>query len=125
MPQQPYDDGLSRTVTVQGTEYIVRRDSYPPVLIPGPKGDRGPQGQPGPAGPPGEPGLGGEPPYVHDQMTPSNSWLVLHGFGAHPSAVAVFDTTGRRIWTEVVDVDLDSLLVLWSQPNTGKAVVRP
>lgn len=122
MPEQPYDYGR-RTVTVPDNEGA--RDRYPPILIPGPQGPAGPQGQPGPQGPEGPTSPGGESPYVHDQMDPSDSWLVSHGFGVTPSAVAVFDTTGRRIWTEIVDVDLNSLRVLATTPFTGKVVVRP
>lgn len=81
----------------------------------------GPPGPVGPAGPPG-PGLDGPTTYVHYQITPSNSWTVVHGLGKYP-AVDVIDSAGSRVdGYEVVYSDSNSLIIDTGVPFSGRAI---
>jgi hypothetical protein len=58
--------------------------------------------------------------YVHDQSTPSDIWIVMHGLGKYPS-VTVVDSSGER-WSSEVHYDSpNQLTITFSAAFSGKA----
>lgn len=62
----------------------------------GPQGVQGPQGIQGPQGAQGEKGDAALGHYVHEQITPSAEWRIIHNLGYHP-AVTVTDSSGTEV----------------------------
>lgn len=81
----------------------------------------GPQGPPGPEGPRGVPGSAGGSVFRLDQTTPAATWNVVHNLGRYPH-VSVLDDGDNLILTDVFYADLDSLVLTFPNPVTGKAV---
>lgn len=84
------------------------------VEVPGPAG---------PPGPPGPPGSGGDLYYVHSQALASDTWSITHNLGKKPS-VTVEDTSGRVCIGQVDYVDTNSLIIRFSAPFSGEAVLN-
>jgi hypothetical protein len=76
----------------------------------------------GPAGPAGPAGstaaLAGT--YIHDQVTPSDTWVVTHWLGFNPNVTTV-DSANTRIEGELFYLDLNSLELQFSVPIGGRA----
>lgn len=56
--------------------------------------------------------------YVHNQLTPSATWVVTHNLGRHP-AVAVADPQGNGLTVQVDYVSLDALHLIFSTDQSG------
>ena len=69
-------------------------------------------------GPPGPPG---GKYHRHDQGTPADLWTVNHNFGHRP-VVGVFDTGGREVWAEVIQVSDNQVLIYFDSPLAGYAI---
>jgi len=65
----------------------------------------------------------GSLPYIHDQPSPSNEWIVNHNFGYTP-VVDILDTANREIEAEVVHMSVNQTRVYFAQPKTGKVITR-
>lgn len=76
------------------------------------KGDQGDQGPPGP-----------DAHYVHTQAVASDTWSVTHNLGKRPS-VTVVDTSGNECWGDVEYTDVDSLIISFSAPFSGEAILN-
>lgn len=83
-----------------------------PVLV-------GPPGPTGPAGPPGTP-AGGSFSYVHDQTSPSSTWVIVHNLNGYPNITTV-DSGGNELHGGVDYDSLNQITVTFSSPQTGKA----
>lgn len=78
-------------------------------------GGRGPTGPIGPQGPEG--GV-----YTHTQVTPSASWLVIHGFNRYVSVdVYVDNLVGLA---DIEYIDPNTLAITFPQATVGVAAVR-
>lgn len=81
----------------------------------------GPQGTPGPPGPPGPPGATGST-YMHDQTAPAATWTIIHNLGTKPAVVLELSSNPTElIYTDVSYPDLNTVVVEWPAPETGKA----
>ena len=102
---------------------VVVVNGQPPVQIlisgTGPVGPIGPAGPTGPAGPVG-PGGGS---YFHTQMTPSDTWTIVHNLGYRP-AVTATDTQGELISGNLsYSVPLTTVVLTFSVPIAGEAAL--
>lgn len=79
----------------------------------GPKGDKGDTGEQG------VPGVSGGS-YVHIQATASSEWTVVHNLGYYPN-VTVKDSTGRKVMTDIQDIDINSLKIISAAAFAGSA----
>jgi hypothetical protein len=61
--------------------------------------------------------------YIHTQDIASDEWIVEHYLGKYPS-VRLQDVTGHSMVGDIVDVDLNSLTITFSSPQTGKAIIN-
>lgn len=98
----------------------------PPPYIPVYEGPQGPEGLPGAPGPPGPPGPPGDPAltsYVHDQMIPSATWIILHNLGYYPAGIHVSDSGGSDCEGEVTHDSLNQLTLTFSAAFSGRALV--
>lgn len=105
-------------VEVSATEVDVNERIIIEVVdasIPGPQGATGV----GVAGPQGPPGSGGAS-YVHDQMTPSATWVVVHNMGYYPN-VTVEDSGGNEHFPDLVYDSANQLTLTFNAANGGKA----
>jgi len=76
----------------------------------------GPQGPPGPPGPVGF--------YTHVQTNPAAEWPINHNLGARAMPTLILASNpSEPVFTDVVFVDENSLLVQWTQPETGWAYI--
>jgi len=92
---------------------IVAAASVGPRGLKGDKGDIGPQGIPGPAG----------TTFTHDQLTPSDIWVVVHNMNKYPS-VSVVDSAGTVIEPDIQYDDPSQLTILFGSPTSGKAYLN-
>lgn len=95
-------------------------EETPVVTVLAMPGDTGPEGPQGPPGPPGSDGAGFN--YVHDQVMPSDTWIVIHDLGGYPNVTSV-DTAGTVIIGGVVYDSVNQLTLTFSLPVNGKAYV--
>lgn len=65
----------------------------------------------------------GSLPYIHDQSSPSNEWIINHNFGYTP-VVDLLDTANRQIEAEVLHISNNQSRAYFNQPKSGKAVAR-
>lgn len=75
----------------------------------------------GPQGPPGPPGPSAGA-FVHDQVTPSDIWTVVHPFNRSVS-VTVYDETGCVVIASVVEISPSIVEVRANKPFAGRAVI--
>ena len=73
----------------------------------------------GPQGPPGPQGVSGGN-YMHTQNTSSNTWVITHNLGYHPSVTAL-DSAGTQVEGDVVWNSLNQLTVTFSAAFGGVA----
>ena len=83
----------------------------------------GVQGPPGPVGPPGPPGTSGDKHYEHQQSISSNTWVIAHGLGKHPSVIC-FDSAHDEIEGSVTYQGLNQVTVTFSSPTGGYAYLN-
>ena len=84
-------------------------------------GPQGPQGVIGPQGPPG-PG-GSDANYIHNQLTPSDLWIVFHNLGKFPS-VMVVDSGGTAIEPDIQYDNNVQVTISFGSPTSGKAYLN-
>lgn len=84
--------------------------------VPGPQG---PQGTQGPTGPQGPPGSGGAS-YIHDQVTPSATWVIVHNLNFFPN-VTVEDSGGNEHYPDIVYDSANQVTLTFNAVNGGKA----
>lgn len=72
-------------------------------------------GVPGPPGPPAK-------PFVHEQTSPSASWLIQHELGHRPH-VTVLDGSGAVIQTDVTHVNDGTVSIVFASPTSGIALL--
>lgn len=100
-------------ITQESTEVVVSKTFFDLELSsPGPQGARGPQGAQG---------LPGGTGFVLDQVAPSATWLIQHNLGRYP-AVTIIDSAGNLVLTDVFYSDLNTAVLTFASPTTGKAV---
>ena len=73
-------------------------------------------GQQGPAGP-------GQQTYVHDQASPSSTWVVNHALDRYPS-VSVVDSAGNTIICDAQYASVNSLSITFSAAFAGRAYLN-
>lgn len=61
--------------------------------------------------------------YIHNQITPSTSWVINHLLNKYPS-VSVIDSSGNLVITDVVYINTMSLSVNFSSAFGGKAYLN-
>ena len=76
----------------------------------------GEPGPPGPAGPPGPP----TPAFTFNQLTPSASWVIVHGLGRYPS-VEVVDSADTVVLGDIVYLDNNSIVITFTASFGGRA----
>jgi len=110
------DDGATSVVTVPEEVTVLLSE----VGIQGPEGPASTvPGPPGAQGPPGTPGSAPQA-YVHDQVTPSNTWTVVHNLGYYPN-VAVVDSGGDQVQGLVTYADVNTVVITFNGIFGGKA----
>jgi hypothetical protein len=67
-------------------------------------------------------GGGGDIAYVHEQTTPLATWTIPHSFN-RPPLVSIIDTDGKVIFTDVEHSTGTSVVLTFSVPKTGKAIL--
>jgi hypothetical protein len=74
-------------------------------------------------GPKGETGSAGDP-LIFLQADPAAQWAIFHGRGYQPDVLLFVDPDQtERVWTDIVYVDDDNVLVEWPSPESGKAII--
>lgn len=74
-------------------------------------------------------GSGGGPSYLYQQVTASDTWTIVHNFNAdygydgYP-IVNVVDGTGQQVIGEVHYQDVNTVVVLFADPEVGYAYLR-
>lgn len=66
-------------------------------------------------------GGGGVSDYVHDQSTPSDTWVINHNLGRRPAVVSVIDTAGTEVHGGVSHPSSTQTVLTFSAPFSGKA----
>jgi hypothetical protein len=75
----------------------------------------------GPQGPPG----GSAATYTHTQATPAATWTIPHNLNTVPSVILVIDSfPNEQVVTDVTYPDLNTAVVSWPSPESGKAYLR-
>jgi hypothetical protein len=78
---------------------------------------QGPQGIPGPMGPPSDVA------HVHQQMIPSDHWVITHNLGELVQHVTVSDSAGTQVYGTVDYVDQNTLTITFAAAFSGTAVI--
>lgn len=121
------DETTDAVIVIDDPDEVVVVNEYPLVVetaTPGPQGATGPEGPQGdigpegPAGPQGVPGGGFN--YVHDQGTPSATWVIVHNLGGFPN-VTVVDSAGTEVVGNVVYDSATQVTVTFTNAFGGKA----
>lgn len=68
-------------------------------------------------------GGGGGASLLHTQSTPEDTWTIEHDFNGYP-LVNVIAPDGHQVFAEVTYPDLDTVVILFSEPQTGFAYLR-
>ncbi len=79
-----------------------------------------PSGPIGPEGPQGPKGDTAAASYIHEQSSPSKTWLINHQLDFFP-AVTVVDSGGSDVVGSISYVDRDNLVIMFGVPFGGKA----
>jgi hypothetical protein len=77
---------------------------------------------PGPPGPPGATGSAAGEAIVYSQTTPAASWPIAHNLGRPVGTVIRLDN-GEIVNTQVDQGDLNTVVLIFPAPTTGKALV--
>lgn len=81
---------------------------------------QGPQGDPGIQGEPGEPGSAPQA-YVHSQIPPSDTWVVVHNLGYRPGGVIIIDSGGTTVEGEMTYDSVNQITLIFSAAFSGTA----
>ncbi|MFA7269833.1 MAG: hypothetical protein WC073_10855 [Sterolibacterium sp.] len=68
-------------------------------------------------------GGGADKHYAHSQLIPSDTWLVAHNLGKHPSATVV-DSAGSVVIGDVSYIDSNNLQLNFSGAFAGTAYLN-
>jgi hypothetical protein len=60
--------------------------------------------------------------YVHDQMTPSAVWVVVHGLNGFPNVTAI-DSSNSEIVGDLAYIDSNTVQISFASATGGKAYV--
>lgn len=99
------------TWVFDGTRWLLK-----PNVI---QGDPGPTGPQGPVGPQG-PAAPGQAAYVHNQLTASDVWTVVHNLGYYPN-VSVVDSANGVVHGSVLYIDANTIELRFTVSFGGKA----
>ena len=58
--------------------------------------------------------------FTFSQPTPSSKWLLPHHMGRIP-IVVITNTSGERVYTDIVNSDVNNLIINFSKPFAGFA----
>jgi hypothetical protein len=83
------------------------------------EGPMGPMGQQGPMGPQGPAGAGGAS-YIHDQVIPAASWVIVHNLNFFPS-ITVEDSGGTEHYPDIVYNNGNQVTLTFVSSMGGKA----
>lgn len=108
------EDPIYNYVEVTDAAPGAKGDQGEASTVPGPTG---PIGQTGPQGPMGDPG---KVSYTHDQVSPSDLWVIEHGLLYCPN-VSVIDSSGAVVVGDVSYVDANTIEVRFTAAFGGKA----
>jgi hypothetical protein len=61
--------------------------------------------------------------YIHNQTTPSLTWIVNHNLNKYP-AVNIVDSTGSEVEAEIVYISINQLEVRFTSLVSGQAYVN-
>lgn len=61
--------------------------------------------------------------YTHVQSTPAASWVVNHGLGRFPKAVAIRDSSNAVVHGGIIHISVNQLTISFGHPFSGTAVV--
>lgn len=113
---------VTNEITV--VETVVEQTEVVVDNLQGPQGVPGPQGVAGPTGPQGPQGETTAPNifYVHNQPTPSATWIVNHNLGGNPIAV-VHDSAGTQCEGNFSYPSLNQMIITFSAAFSGVAYV--
>lgn len=93
------------------------------VRVAPPAGPPGPVGPEGPAGPQGPPGPAGGDIFVYDRAgVPAATWTITHNRGRY-THVTVIGDDGREVTSDVEHPDLNTTVITFAAPFSGKAVI--
>lgn len=67
--------------------------------------------------------FGGDRTYVHEQMSASVKWTIVHGMNKYPS-VAVVDSANTFVIGDLQYIDLTTVEVTFTGPFSGKAYLN-
>jgi hypothetical protein len=70
----------------------------------------------GPAGPAGK-------PFIFDQLTPSDTWVITHDLNKYPS-VTIVDSAGTVVDPDIQYNSPTQVTVLFGSPTSGKAYLN-
>lgn len=59
--------------------------------------------------------------YYEQDFVNSAQWTVHHNLGQYPN-VSILDTGGEEVFADVQHVDINTVVVTWPAPFTGKVV---
>ena len=94
------------TVVAAETALTVQQDTYSiTVASPGSQGINGTQGG----------------SFTFTQTSPASSWTVVHGLGRYPN-ISYIDDLGFVWLGDVEHLDLNTAVLVFPSPRTGKAV---
>lgn len=85
----------------------------------GPEGGKGDKGDKGEKG---DPGLSGAN-FIHDQLVPSDEWVINHGLNRYPS-VAVVDSAGSVVEGTVEYTSNNVITLRFAAPFGGQAFLN-
>ena len=77
----------------------------------------------GPQGPRGTQGMGADTTYYFVQGVPSDTWVIDHNLGRHPS-VTVVDSGGTQVYGEVLYNSNNRLTLIFSNQFSGQAYLN-
>lgn len=119
------EGGIQKVTVIEGGVKIVVREPEFRIVTVGIQGPSGPQGIQGIQGEPGIQGQdgSGDLSFIHNQLVPSNVWVITHNLGKRPS-VRVIDSGDTEVIGHVTDTDNNSLTVEFSAPFGGKAYLN-
>ena len=81
-------------------------------------GHQGIQGEQGIQGPPGM-----DLAYIHNQLAPSDTWLITHNLDKFPS-VSIVDSAGSLVIGDVDYININNITVIFTAAFGGKAYLN-
>jgi hypothetical protein len=59
--------------------------------------------------------------YIHEQSTPSTSWIIQHNLNKYPS-INIIDTAGTEVYGAINRVNQNIAIIEFSAPFSGSAI---